>query len=74
MARKLARTGEAGSEAVPDQSTDERGELLLDRRRYVALGATAAAALVAGSAGNTAASDDGEAGETYFTDFSGVEL
>lgn len=75
MARKLAREGDSESGvSVESDSTDRADKLLLNRRRYVKLGAAATAAFLTGTAASSSVSGVGEEPTTYWTDFSEVEL
>ncbi|WP_254838771.1 hypothetical protein [Natronomonas marina] len=68
MARKLAHEDDGESGEATD--TGGKGGLLLDRRRYVKLGAAAVGVVATGSWGGTAQSG----GTTYWTDFSEGQL
>lgn len=68
MARRLAHTSSDSDGDRTDESDDEK--VLLNRRRYVQMGAAAVTALVSGTAVGASQEDGGEAQETFSTDFS----
>jgi hypothetical protein len=73
MAHRLAKEGSSGSGDTPEEeSTDENGKLLLNRRKYVKLGATATATLLVGGGAISASGDENT--NTYWTDFSEGQL
>lgn len=73
MARKLETEHDEGSRVVRNEESDDgSGKLLLNRRKYVKLGAVAATLLGTSSLGGASTADSG--GATYRTDFSGGKL
>ena len=73
MAHRLGRADEADSLETRDEKSDDGSDkLLLNRRKYVKLGAAAATLFGASSLTNASAADS--SGQTYYNDFSGGKL
>lgn len=73
MAHRLGRDDGADSDKTRNgESDDGSGKFLLNRRKYVKLGAMAATLLGTSSLGGASAA--GTSGETYYTDFNGGKL
>jgi hypothetical protein len=68
--RQAGPSGPDSDESSEAKSGTESGKALINRRKYLTLGATATAALFVTGTAYSAAGDPGDGENTYWTDFS----